>query len=407
MRISRFVGVSCLCVVAMGPSIALAKTGRQLPTYSEKVQTFLSPTDSPTLFVGKIVSVNSNLLPCTIQNTRSTTWSVSKVLYGFDPGKQIDVGFGSCGAIEAQFKSQEEMLVIAYPIYPNRWIGMTESVVPATDANVTLARNAMNVYLRKKIRQAAGPPRNGNARPVLIFVGTVVKVEAPPGDGPCPYGVPPTFQVVFDINHILWGGAANNRVTVSFPGCRPMPGPAYRTGEKVIVFALHMDPFIRGDFLLPLEQKAEVIEALSAGEATPHSGEPPPDAPLNAKIKYFVQSAHAQRVSILVFAGTIISPVPGHRTTPCIVKSLPAFRMEIAVEQVLAGKLEGKPLAHASIVFAGCDLPPDSNNYQTGDRVLVFAVVANGGEISGRFLAPAAQIAEATSAIDAALHSTT
>jgi hypothetical protein len=410
MQISRFIGMLCFCVLGLGPTISLAKTGRQTPSYSEKVQTFLSPTDSPILFVGKIVGVDPNLLPCTIQNTRATTWSVSRVLYGFDPGKQIDIGFGSCGGVEAQFKSRNEMLVITYPAYPNRWIGMTESVVPATDANVKLARKAMNVYLRKKIRKAAGPSKNGDARQVLIFEGTIVKVEAPPGNGPCPSGVPPTFQTVFDIDHILWGGAADNRVTVLFAGCRPLPGPAYRTGQKVIVFALRMDPrdpFVRGEFLLPLEQKAEVVATLSAGEAVSNAGQPPPDAPLNAKINYFVQSAHDKRVSILVFAGTIVSPVPEHRTTPCIVKSMPSFRIEIAVEQVLAGKLEEKPLEHASVVFGGCDLPPGSNNYQTGGRAVVFAVVANGGEISGLLLAPAAQIAEAKSALDAALHSKT
>jgi len=149
----------------------MGKTARQPASYSEKVKSFLDATDAPILFVGKIVWVNSDLLPCTVANSRTTTWSVSKVLYGFDPGKKIDARFWSCGGVEPQFKGQDEMLVIAYPGSWNGWQGMKESVVPATEANIRVARKALDDYLRRKVRELVRPRRGGPLRPVLVFEG--------------------------------------------------------------------------------------------------------------------------------------------------------------------------------------------------------------------------------------------
>lgn len=264
--------MGAVLVLLVLASVAMGKTVRQPQTYSDRVKQFLSWTDTPVLFVGKISWVFSELLPCTVQNTRTTTWSVSKVLYGFDPGKKIDVRFGSCGAVEPQFKNQDEMLVIAYPGYWNVWNGMTESVVPATDANIRMARKVMNDYLWAQIRELVRPQRAKSNRPILVFEGAILD----PGpkrdrDVPCPSGVPPAFPVRFQVEQILRGSWASNEVTVGFPGCGPLPSPPYRAGQRVLAFALRIQPepptFFRAGFLLPAAQRAQVEAALESVEA--------------------------------------------------------------------------------------------------------------------------------------------
>lgn len=274
MRIARF--VVRFAVVALLSSLAMGKTVRQPTSYSERVRLFLDATDSPVLFVGKIAWVDSSLLPCTVANSRTTTWSVSKVLYGFDPGKKVDTRFWSCGGVETQFKSQDEMLVIAYPGYRNVWQGMKESVVPATDTNIRIARKALDNYLCRKVRDLVWPRRDGRnrpRRPILVFEGILTDIGPKREPGPCPSTVPPTFSVTFEIGQILRGNWAEKQVTVQFPGCGPLPNPPNHAGQRVLLFALRLEPgpptFFRAGFLLPPEQKAQAQAALEAAEATP------------------------------------------------------------------------------------------------------------------------------------------
>jgi hypothetical protein len=278
MWIARPAGIACLAALGFVTALvtaspaAMAKTVRPPATYAGRVKLFLNPTDTPVLFVGKVEWVNPNYLACTIQNTRSTTWSVSRVLYGFDPGKKIDVGFGSCGLPEAQFTSQNEMLVIAYPGYRNLWVGMKESVVPATDANIQAARQALDAYLRGKIRELVQPQRNAPTRPILVFEGILIDI-GPDRDRnmPCPSSVPPVFQLKFGVEHILRGIWEEKQITIGFSGCGPLPTPPYHAGQRVLVFALPLEPwpakFFRGEFMLPPEQEAEAMTALKAVEA--------------------------------------------------------------------------------------------------------------------------------------------
>jgi len=249
----------------------MGKTARQPASYSEKVKSFLDATDAPILFVGKIVWVNSDLLPCTVANSRTTTWSVSKVLYGFDPGKKIDARFWSCGGVEPQFKGQDEMLVIAYPGSWNGWQGMKESVVPATEANIRVARKALDDYLRRKVRELVRPRRGGPLRPVLVFEGLLTDPGPTREPGPCRSTVPASFAARFEVGQILRGSWAEKQLTVEFTGCGPLPDPPYRSGQRVLVFALRMEPepptFFRAGFLLPPEQMAEATAALQAANA--------------------------------------------------------------------------------------------------------------------------------------------
>jgi len=270
MWIARSLGSACIAALILGLG-ATGKTIRQPQTYSGRVRHFLDGTETPVLFVGKLSWVYSGYLPCTVQNERSTTWSVSKVLYGFDPGKKVDVVFSSCGLVEARFKSQDEMLVIAYPGPRNLWIGMKESVVPATDANIRVACKVMNDYLRGQIRELVWPRRAKLPRPVLFLEGTILD----PGpkrdrDVPCPSNVPPTFPVRFQVGQILRGDWSQEEVTVSFLGCGPLTNPANHVGLRVVVLALRIQPepptFFRAGFLLPAEQRAQVEAALEAVE---------------------------------------------------------------------------------------------------------------------------------------------
>lgn len=125
----------------------------------------------------------------------------------------------------------------------------------------------------------------------------------------------------------------------------------------------------------------------------------PDERSASEKVSDFVRLAHDDRVSIFVFAGTLISPAPPRLPQrPCISKVMPSFRAEFDVEQVLVGN----SVAHARVVFEGCGFPSDAD-YSTGDHLLVFAVVVNGGEFVGRLLLPAEQRTEAKAALDAAL----
>jgi hypothetical protein len=271
-RVTSIAGLLCFIAFTLLPVAAKEKILRSPATYSERVRQFLYAVDSPVLIVGKLAWVDSSDEPCTIQNTRSTTWSISRVLYGFDPGKKLDIRFGACGGVDPRFKSQDEMLIIAYPSYNKMWMGMTESVVPATDANIQIARKVMDDYLRTQIRELVRPLRVAQPRPVLVFVGMILDSGPPRGDQPCISAVPPSFPVKFQIDQIIRGDWSDKEVTVGFPGCGPLHSPTYHSGQHVVAFALRVEPeppvVFRAGFLLPLDQLAEAQRALQAVEAS-------------------------------------------------------------------------------------------------------------------------------------------
>jgi hypothetical protein len=274
--------VFCLTTLILS-SGATGKTARRPESYSDMVRQFLYGTETPVLFVGRLSWVYSGYLPCTVQNTRTSTWSVNKVLYGFNPGKKIDVGFGGCGLPPVQFKSQDDMLVIAYPGYHNVWIGMTESVVPATDANIRDAHKVMGDYLRGQIRELVRPPGAKSNRLVLVFEGILLDPGPKRDPGvPCPSGALPSFPVKFQVQRILRGSWSEKEVTVGFPGCGPLGSPANQVGQGVVVFALRIQPepptFFRAGFLLPPEQRAQIETALDAVETIPAASPAPSKA---------------------------------------------------------------------------------------------------------------------------------
>jgi hypothetical protein len=291
MRIHRFVrrsglvGAVCLATLLLS-LLANAKTVTQPISYSKQVQFFLGDVQTPVLFIGKLLDVDTSILPCTIANTRGTKWSVSKVLYGFNPGSPVNIDFLSCGGLEPQYKTHDEMLVIAYPAgYHGIWMGMPQSVVSANNDNVRAAEKAMDDYLRSRIRLLIRPPRVQRSRPILVFTGTILDPGPQRGDEPCVSTVPPTFPMKFQIAQLIRGDKTEGdktekEVTLQFPGCGVPQGSPFRAGEPVIAFALQVQPsppnIFRMGFLLPLAQLAEAQKALQAVEA---SLRPPTDRP--------------------------------------------------------------------------------------------------------------------------------
>jgi hypothetical protein len=259
--------IASLCIAVLVLSAGAQATKRPPPTYAEQVNSFLSGSDSPVLLVGKIAWVERGYLPCTVMNLRTTEWTVTRVLYGFDPGKKIGVRFGSCGNVEAQYTSQDEMLVIARPGANGVWDGMRESVTQANDANVRAARKAMDDYLRHEIRRLTRPLRSGTERPILVFEGTILD-PGPPVAFPCPHSVAPIFPVKFQIEQILRGTWSAKEVTVQFLGCGPPPNSPYRSGNRVLVLALPLNtdptPPFRAGFMLPPSQRDQLLADLLA-----------------------------------------------------------------------------------------------------------------------------------------------
>ena len=138
-------------------------------------------------------------------------------------------------------------------------------------------------------------------------------------------------------------------------------------------------------------------EAQSASQDAPSKN--PDKRSASEKVSDFVRSARDDRVSMFVFAGTLVSPAPPRQPQrPCISKVMPSFRAEFDVEQVLVGN----SVAHARVVFEGCGFP-SGTDYSPGDHLLVFTVVVNGGEFVGRLLLAADQKTEAKAALDALL----
>ena len=144
---------------------------------------------------------------------------------------------------------------------------------------------------------------------------------------------------------------------------------------------------------------AEAMAALQAADARQAAIEQATEKSLSEKVKDFVQFAHDQRVSILVFCRNVGRPrsIESAAAALHFSKVRAGFRTEFDVDQVLVGET----IDQASVTFVGCGFSPGPA-YHTGDHLLVFAVVI-GYEIGGRFLAPADQLAEAKSALDAAL----
>jgi hypothetical protein len=268
----RFVAVVCIALFSTGSAFTGAMPVSPQSTYPDRLKQFLSQTNSPVLFVGRVRDVYTGYLPCTGSNNRQVTWDVSRVLYGFTLSKQVSVDFPSCGVAEAPFLTHSEMLVIAYPGYRNVWLGMKDSVVPADDANIGLANKLMDDGLRRRVRDVVRPARSAEPRTILAFNGTVLDA-GPESDRsiPCRSTVPPTFRVRFTIDAVLHGTWAGKEATVSFPGCGPSAYPPLRTGQRMVVFmeimaSIPPPDILRGELVLPTSQSEQVKRALESAD---------------------------------------------------------------------------------------------------------------------------------------------
>jgi len=205
---------------------------------------------------------------------------------------------------------------------------MTESVVQATESNIRAARKTMVDCLRRQVRELVRPVRTGPLHPILAFEGVLTDPGPKREPGPCVSTVQASFSVSFEVGKILRGSWAEKQVTVEFTGCGPLPSPPYHSGQRVLVFALRMEPgpptLFHSGFLLSPEEMAEARAALEAAERSPGVVGQAPERSLSAQIRDFVRTAHDDRVSVLVFVGTLVSPIPERRFVPCLSKVMPS-----------------------------------------------------------------------------------
>ena len=85
----RLVHVVCFAVLAVGSSVAISTTAKNSRSYSDRVQLFLRPTDSPVLFEGRILTVDSNPLPCTEMNSANGGEVIGRLLAPADQIAQV------------------------------------------------------------------------------------------------------------------------------------------------------------------------------------------------------------------------------------------------------------------------------------------------------------------------------
>jgi hypothetical protein len=270
MRVTRFVGT---LLIALFISVSARAEDAPRSNYPAQLKLFLSQTDTAVLFVGRVRDVYTGNLPCTVANTRQVKWDVSRVLYGFDIGPQATVDFPSCGAVEAQFRTHSDMLVVIHSGYRS-WAGMKDSVVPANEDNIRVASKLMDDYLRRRVRDIVKPARSPKERPVLAFGGTVLET-GPQWDQSvgCPSSVPPAFPVKFLIDTPLHGSWTQKEVTVSFAGCGPTAYPPFRKDQKMVVLAeiiqsVPPPDILRGELVLPVAQSEQLRKALDSAVAS-------------------------------------------------------------------------------------------------------------------------------------------
>jgi hypothetical protein len=254
-----------LALLVLGCHDASGAAARHSPSFAESAKFFVNQwhgeTGYPLLFVGKVIKADSGNLPCTIQNSRRVTWSVSKVLVGFDPGDEIQLWHGSCGRLEPEFPRGTEMLVLAVAGH-----GQKELVVPATEDNVRQARKILDTYLRERIKKFVAAHRVGRKISFLVFEGTLVDPGPRHDDtSPCLINGVPSFNTKFDVEQVLQGEWADEHPTIRFRGCDPL---SYQRGQRMVVFADVYDRpqpgWLYGRFLVPPDQRPQVKAALDA-----------------------------------------------------------------------------------------------------------------------------------------------
>ena len=262
MRISALVWGCCVLIAISGHQAA--GSDQRLASFLQTAPVVLRQGGSPVLFVGRIVKVNPDGLPCTIATRRSITYSVETVLFGFAPSR-VEVSYPKCGRLETQFSSQDDVLVLAMSSSENFWASQTELMLPATSADRQKAQALLNLDLKNRISRYMrhhGPPHNNR---VVVIEGTV-RAPIPHSQEPIICKGQPLFSINYDVEQVLRGDWTDKKMVVYFGVCSNPPDPPIRAGERMIVFAYvsQWRSQVYGDLnlLFAPEQMAQVKAAL-------------------------------------------------------------------------------------------------------------------------------------------------
>ena len=269
MQISTLVCAS-LVLAAMATSDSAA-SDQQVESFSQGAATFLPQAESPVLFEGRVVEVDSGRMACSVTNSRDFTYSVDTVLFGFAPPGRVKVAFPGCAKSQAPHAYTGAVLVLATFYGHDLWGSRRELVIPATRANLREAQSLLNADLRKRISQFMrhhGPPHNNR---VLVFEG-IVRDPVPHLQEPIVCKGQPLFAVNYDVEHVLRGEWTVKQMVVHFGACSNLPDPPIRAGQGMIVFAIlsQLRSQVYGDLnlLFAPEQMVQVRAALGSREVS-------------------------------------------------------------------------------------------------------------------------------------------
>jgi hypothetical protein len=265
MRISTLLCASFV-LVAMATRDSVA-SDQQVESFSQIAATFLPQAESPVLFEGRVVEVDSGRMACSVTNSRDFNYSVDTVLFGFAPPGRVRVAYPGCAKSQVPHSYTGAVLVLATFYGHDLWGSRRELVLPATRANLRAAQSLLNADLKKRISRFLrhhGPPHNNR---VLVFEGTV-REPVPHLQEPIVCTAQPLFAVSYDVEQVLHGEWMDKQMVVHFGACSNLPDPPIRAGQSMIVVGFvslwrsHVHGYLNL-FVAP-EQMAQVRAALSS-----------------------------------------------------------------------------------------------------------------------------------------------
>jgi hypothetical protein len=252
-----------LVTILAGDSVA---SDQGVAPFSQAAEAFLPQAQSPLLFVGRIVDLDSGRMVCTFNNHRYVTYAVRTVSFGFAPSGGLKVAYPGCAKSDAPHAYAGEVLVLATYIGHDLWNSRRELVLPATAANIGKAQSLLSAELKRRISRYTRHHGLAHHRDrVVVFEGTV-RDPVPHLQEPIVCTVQPVFPVNCDVEQLLYGDWTDKEMVVHFGTCSNLPDPPIRAGQRMIVFA-YVSPGqsqVYGDLnmLFAPEQMAQVRAAL-------------------------------------------------------------------------------------------------------------------------------------------------
>jgi hypothetical protein len=203
-----------------------------------------------------------------------------------------------------------------------------------------------------QIRQTAERLFRTGALP-LIFVGKIT--EADRGFHVCRVTCGIRWAR-FSVTSVTWGFTPGDDVRVAFGGA--MAPPMFSRSSDVLVFAVESDEGIVTSTGVLLLEPTDGNLRMARQIAESH-------------VQHIVANykAHHTNWEKLAFAGTIVELWPQSNASPQPCKQARPFPVTFRVDQLLIGTW---PDAKATIVFHGCDPPPDPP-LRVGQNIIVLA----------------------------------